>query len=72
MSFNLDQGVSSSTTRDWLRASEGMMLTAFDPSFGVDAGLQMIEPDQAVDLPASERARMNRTNPGVYTPPQRL
>jgi len=72
MSFNLDQGVSSSTTRDWLRASEGMMLTAFDPSSTVDAGLQMIEPDQAVDLPASERARMNRSKPGVYTPPERL
>jgi len=72
MSFILNQGISSSTTRDWLIVSEGMMLTAFAPSFRVDSELQIIEPDQAVHLPAAERARMNWANPGVYTTPEQL
>ncbi len=33
---------------------------------------QVIEPGQAVDLPAADRARMNRARPGVRTTPERL
>lgn len=33
---------------------------------------EFIEPGQAVNLPAADRARMNRAKPGVHTPPERL
>jgi hypothetical protein len=72
MSILLNQGPNSSTTQDWLKASEGMRLTAYDPSLKTHAELEIIEPGQAVNLPAAERARMSRAKPGVHTPPERL
>jgi hypothetical protein len=48
-----------------------MKLIAYDPSFFFpDFGL--IEPDQPINLPPSERARMNRAMPGINTLPERL
>jgi hypothetical protein len=49
-----------------------MTFTAFAPSFKAEGESEMIEPGQAVDLPAAERVRMNRANAGVYTSPERL
>jgi hypothetical protein len=72
MSFVLNSGIGSSTTRDWLEASERMTFTAFAPSSKPDGESEIIEPGKAVDLPAAERARMDRANAGVYTPPERL
>jgi hypothetical protein len=72
MSIVLNQGANSSTTKDWLKASENLKLTAYDPSLSTQAEVQVIEPGQAVNLPAAERNRMNRAKPGVPTRPERL
>lgn len=62
-------GTNSSTTQDWLKASEGMRITAYDPSVRISQDTQLVEPDQAVALPPAERERMNRARQGVRTPP---
>jgi len=67
MSIILNQGINSCTTLDWLVASANMRLTACDPSFYFQAEVNLIEPGQAVSLPAAERARMNSARPGVHT-----
>ena len=33
---------------------------------------ELIEPDEPVSLSSTERAKMNRVRPGIYTPPERL
>jgi hypothetical protein len=66
----INQGTNNSTMRDWLNSTKDMKLTAYDPS--VRTNVQLIEPDQAVNLPRLERERMNRAKPGVRTPPERL
>jgi hypothetical protein len=61
------------TTRDWLAGIEGVEITAYDPACERGADRQnLIEPDQAINLPAAERARMDRAMRGVRTPPDRL
>jgi hypothetical protein len=72
MTSILNQGTNWSTTQDWLEASNGMRLTAYDLSSLAFVEMEIIEPGQAVNLLAAERARMNRANPGVITPPERL
>jgi hypothetical protein len=66
----INQGTNTSTTLDWLNTTREMKLTAVDPSVSTNAPL--IEPGQAINLPASERARMNRALPGVETRFERL
>lgn len=68
----LNLGLNGSTTRDWLRASEDMRLTAYDPSFSTQGESQIIEPGAAINLSAADRAKMNRAKPGVYTKPERV
>ncbi len=68
----LNLGINGSTTKDWLKVSEGMTLTAYDPSLQRNPEPELIEPGRAVNLPARDRARMNRVNPGVHNPPERL
>lgn len=63
---------SGATTQDWLRATEGMKLTAFDPSSLMTMESEAVEPDRAVNLPVAERARMNHAMPGVKAPRERL
>jgi hypothetical protein len=62
------------TTQDWLKGTEGMRITAYDPSSWMTTGAESkaVEPGEAVNLPAVDRARMNRAKPGVRTPPERL
>jgi hypothetical protein len=72
MSIIINYGTNSSTTQDWLKAIEGMHLTAYDPLPRVHEEVEVIEPGQATNLSVAERARMNRTMPGIYTPPERL
>jgi hypothetical protein len=72
MTVVLNQGTNSCTTQDWLKATESMQLTAYDPSLRSRAVVEVIEPGIAVNLPPAERARMNRAMPGVNTPPERL
>ena len=71
MNTIFNQGTNWSTTQDWLEASNGMRLTAYDLSTLAYVELEVIEPGQAVNLPAAERARMNRANPGVDRLPER-
>jgi hypothetical protein len=73
MSYVLNQGTNTSTSSDWLKASECMTLTASDPSFvSIHDGQEIVEPGQAVNLAAADRARLNRSKPGVYTAPERI
>jgi hypothetical protein len=60
------------TTSDWLKATEGMMITAYDPSAAAKMEVNVVEPGRAVHLPAADRARMNHAKSGVHTPPERL
>jgi hypothetical protein len=65
----LTLGNSGATTQDWLRATEGMELNSYDTSLWmVTSALEVVEPDQAVNLPAVERARLNRAMPGIEPP----
>jgi hypothetical protein len=68
----INLGLNGATTKDWLRSTQGMNVTAYDPSISTQRESQVIEPGQAVRLPAAERAKMNRAKPGVHTPPERL
>lgn len=72
MTMILNLGINGATTKDWLKLSEGMTLTAYDPSLQSQAGPEIVEPGQAVNLSAADRARMNRAKPGVQTKPERL
>jgi hypothetical protein len=67
----INQGTNNATMLDWLNSTRDMNLTTFDPSALTDVQL-LIEPDQAVNLSAADRARMNRARPGVHTPPEHL
>ena len=67
----INQGTNCSTMSDWFNSTKDMKLTAYDPSVFL-AHVDLIEPDQAVNLPPAERARMNRAMPGIYTIPERL
>jgi hypothetical protein len=60
------------TTKDWLNAEEGMRITAYDPSWMTRVEAAVVEPGKAVNLPAADRARMNRAKPGVRIKPERL
>ncbi len=59
------------TTKDWFKDTEGMKITAFDPSCLTKMESEVVEPGRAVNLPAADRARMNRAMPGVHTKPER-
>jgi hypothetical protein len=72
MVIYLNQGTNSATTQDWLKATESLGLTAYDPSLKTQAVVEVVEPDQAVNLSAADRARMNRARPGVHTKPEHL
>jgi hypothetical protein len=60
------------TTKDWLKAIEGMRITAYDPSWMTRVESEVVEPGRAVNLSAADRARMNRAKPGIHTMPERL
>jgi hypothetical protein len=62
----------SQGTDTWKRATEGMTITAYTPPFTIMTELELVDPGQAVNLPAAERARMNTARPGVHTRPERL
>jgi len=57
------------STKDWLKVTEGMRITAYDPACMES---EVVEPGRAVNLPAAERARLNRAKPGVHTRPERV
>lgn len=59
----MNNGTNCATTQDWLNTTKDMKLTFYDPSVVISE--QLIEPDQAVNLPPEDRARMNHANPGV-------
>jgi len=59
-------------TRDWLKVSEGMTITSYDPQFTLNPELEIVEPGQPVNLPAADRDRMNYARPGAHTRPERL
>lgn len=65
MTYVLNQGVNSLTTQDWLKASEDMRLTAYDPSPKVENQVEVFEPGEAINLPAIDRERMNQAKPGL-------
>ncbi len=60
------------TTKDWLKASEGIRITAYDPSCLTRIEQEIVEPGKAVNLTAADRARMNRAKPGVHTRTERF
>jgi hypothetical protein len=61
------------TTRDWLSVGDGMEITSYYPAVVLESEhLEVSEPDRASNLPAVERARMNRARPGIHTVPERL
>ncbi len=63
----------SQGTDTWKKVTEGMTITAYDPPITTTKmELEVIEPGQAVNLPAADRARMNHAKPGVHTKPERL
>lgn len=62
----INLGTNTSTTQDWLMATKDMSLTIYDVS--IVPAPELIEPDAAVNLPAAERARMNKAMPGVRAP----
>lgn len=66
----INQGTNSSTTRDWLDTTKDLNLTLYAPTDLT--WLPLVEPGKAVNLPAAERARMNRGRAGIYTLPERL
>jgi len=66
----INKGTNHSTMQDWLNTTREMKLTAYDPS--LQSITQLIEPDPAVNLPRAERERMNRSKPGVRTPPEQF
>lgn len=47
------------TTQDWLRVSEGMTITAYEPGYMIEPDPEVIEPDEPVHLPADGRQWMN-------------
>ncbi|HVB57468.1 MAG TPA: hypothetical protein VNE63_13730 [Candidatus Acidoferrales bacterium] len=61
------------TTQDWLKVTEGRNITAYYPSVGTEYEYTAVsELNQAINLPAAERAGMNCTNPGVPVSPKHL
>jgi hypothetical protein len=60
------------TTKDWLKASEGIKITAYDPSYLTRVESEVVEPGKAVNLSGADRARMNLSKPGVRTKPERI
>jgi hypothetical protein len=62
----------SQGTDTWKKVTEGMTITAYSPAFTMMAEMEIVEPGQAIDLRAADRARMNRARPGVHTPPERI
>ena len=66
MNNPINGGTNSSTTQDWVITTRDMNLTTYDPSLVVD-GLELIEPDQAVNLAGAERERMNHARAEVRT-----
>jgi hypothetical protein len=60
------------TTKDWLKTEKGIRITAYDPSCMTRVESEVVEPGKAVNLPAADRARMNRAKPGVHTKPERV
>lgn len=61
------------TTKDWLKVSEGMRITGYDPSSWLTTvETEIMEPGKAVGLPVAQRMRMKRVTRGINTPPERL
>jgi hypothetical protein len=56
------------STQDWLKETEGLQFTTYDPSVWTPrmvADSEVVEPGKAVNLSAAERARMNQAKPGA-------
>lgn len=63
------QGTFSQGSDTWKKVTEGMTITAYDPPLSRTQGeSELVEPGKAVNLPAADRARMNRAKPGVKAP----
>lgn len=62
----------SQGTDTWKSVTQGMTITAYDPPFVTKMEPEVVEPDQAVNLPAADRDRMNWARPGAHTRPERL
>lgn len=63
------QGTFSQGSEEWKKATEGITITAYDPPLsGSQAESEFVEPGRAINLPAVERARMNRAKRGVEAP----
>jgi len=62
----------SQGTDTWKKVTEGMTITAYDPPFMTIVDSEIVEPGKAVNLPALDRARMNRAKPGVNSKPERV
>jgi hypothetical protein len=61
----------SQGTETWKRVTEGITITAYNPPLTTSEDSEVVEPDKAVNLPAADRAKMNRAKPGVHTRPVR-
>jgi hypothetical protein len=59
------------STKDWLKSTEGLTITAYDPWSVTAIETEIIEPGDAVNLPAADRARMNQAKTGAYSRPER-
>jgi hypothetical protein len=66
----INHGTNNSTTQDWINTTRDMNMTAYDPRR--TANTDVIEPGKAVNIPAEDRARMNRAKSGVRTKQERL
>jgi hypothetical protein len=62
----------SQGTETWRRVTEGMTITGYNPPFTTKTEPEIVLPGKAVNLPAAERAKMGRANPGIRSSPERL
>ena len=56
------------STQDWLKETEGLQFTTYDPSLWTPrtvADSEVVEPGKAVNRSAAERVRMNQAKPGL-------
>jgi len=63
------------STQDWLKGTEGITFTTYDPSLWTTRAVvesEAVEPGKAVNLSGAARARMNQAKPGARMKPERL
>ena len=60
------------TTKDWLKVSEAMQITAYYPVLVMEVEPEINEPGRPINLSAEDRARMDRAKPGAGAAPERL